>query len=440
MQEFVIRGGRPLHGTVRANGAKNAALPIMAASMLAEGTTVLHRVPRLSDVETMAAILRALGTELRWRDEHTLELRSAGTDVTVAPRELVRRMRASVCVLGPLLATRGAAALPLPGGCVIGERPIDLHLKGLRALGATIREDEHQVYARAPALRGTTVPMAGPRGSTVLGTANVLMAACLADGTTVIEHAACEPEVQDLAHFLTSCGAQVDGIGTRTLTITGCDHLQGCEHTLIPDRIEAGTYLIAGAITGGKVSVEDLRTDHMQATLRSMEQIGLEFGRDEDTLWAGRRRRLCAADITTYPYPGLPTDMQPQLSALLALAEGTSTVTEGVYPDRFTHMSAMCRMGARMVREGSRAVVRGVDRLSGTRVKAADLRAGAALVLAGLAAEGVTTVQGVDQIDRGYENLEVVLGDLGADISRREAEWAATPRLPAEGQELRRSA
>ncbi len=282
--------------------------------------------------------------------------------------------------------------------------------------------------------------MAGPRGSTVLGTANVMMAACLAEGTTVIEHAACEPEVQDLARFLTACGAEISGIGTRTLTITGREHLEGCEHTLIPDRIEAGTYLIAGAITGGKVSVEGLRPGHMQATVHAMEQMGIEFGRDEDTLWAGRRSPLCAADITTYPYPGLPTDMQPQLSTLLALAEGTSTVTEGVYPDRFTHVAPLRRMGARMVRKGSRMIVRGVGRLSGARVKATDLRAGAALVLAGLVAEGVTTVQGVDQIDRGYEDLEDVLGNLGADISRRDAEWAAPARLPADGQRVRRSA
>jgi UDP-N-acetylglucosamine 1-carboxyvinyltransferase len=395
----------------------------MAASLLTEGTTVLRGVPRLKDVATMSAILRALGTELEWSGAGVLHLRSSGAKGTVAPYELVRQMRASICLLGPLLARRGAAAMPLPGGCVIGDRPINLHLKGLRALGATIEEDEHQLYGQAGALRGSRIDLAGPHGSTVLGTANVMMAAALAEGATVIEHAAREPEVQDLARFLRACGADVTGIGTGTLTITGTRRLQGTEYSLIPDRIEAATFLAAGAITGGDVTIEGVRPDHMESTIRAMERMGVALTVRERSVRATTSDRLGAAELVTAPYPGLPTDVQPQLSALLSLADGVSTVREIVYPDRFTHVPALRRLGASIVRKGAQAAIQGVDHLEGGPVAAADLRAGAALVLAGLAAEGVTRVSGVDQIDRGYDALEQRLGELGADISRRNVEW-----------------
>ncbi len=423
MQELVIRGGRPLQGTVDASGAKNAALPVLAASLLTQEPTVLHRVPRLTDVETMTATLRALGLELEWTGPADLRIAPTGTGGTVAPRELVRRMRASVCLLGPLLATRGAATMPLPGGCVIGHRPIDLHLKGLRALGADIREDEHQVYARTDGLKGARIDMCGPRGSTVLGTANVLMAAVLAEGETVIEGAAREPEVQDLADYLVACGAQISGIGTRTLRVAGRSRLHGVDYHLIPDRIEAGTFLCAAAITGGDVSVKNLRPEHMEATLKVLQEAGVRISDTGGTLRARAERPLQPTRLATAPYPGLPTDMQPQLTAMLCVANGISEVQENVYPERFTHMPALQRMGARVECDSSRARIYGVSALHGARVIATDLRAGAALVLAGLAAEGETCIKGLNQIERGYQTPALKLRALGADVQRREADW-----------------
>lgn len=424
-QELVIRGGHPLKGTVRAHGAKNAALPIMAGAILTEGTTILHRVPHLKDVHTMGAILGALGVELEWTGPNSLRLTSPGAGGTVAPFDLAQRMRASICILGPLLATRGAAVLPLPGGCVIGERPIDLHLRGLRALGAEIKVDGTTISARAARLRGARVRMAGPRGSTVLGTANVLMAATLAEGQTLIEGAAREPEIQNLAHYLVACGAQISGIGTRRLLVTGRRRLKGAEHALIPDRIEAATFLAAGAITGGEVRVQDVCPAHMRATLRAMRRMGVETLEDERSLTAARKEPLRAAQLATAPYPGLPTDVQPQFSAMLCLAEGASVVTDRVYPHRFTHVEGLRLMGARILRTGSKGVINGVARLQGARVDAVDLRAGAALVLGALAAEGVSSITGLDHVDRGYQDLEHMLKALGADVARREA--SATP-------------
>ncbi len=429
MQELVIEGSRPLRGTVRASGAKNAALPIIAATLLTGGETVLRRVPRLTDVSTILCILRALGVQAEWIGPNELRMCPSGAGGTVAPPDPVRRMRGSVCVLGPLLATRGAATLHMPGGCVIGERPIDLHLKGLRALGAQIEADDFQVRARADRLRGARVHMAGPHGSTVLGTANVMMAATLAQGRTVIEHAAREPEVQDLAAYLQACGARIEGAGTSTLTISGPAQLCGVEHTLIPDRIEAGTFLAAGVVTGGEVWVQDDRPEHLAATLRAMERMGIRVEREGDCLCARAPERLQAVELETAPYPGLPTDMHPQLGALLCLADGVSTVTERVYPDRFTHLPPLNRMGARLMRSGNRAIIKGVARLRSACVGAADLRAGAALVLAGLAAEGITRITGVDQIDRGYQGLGAALRSLGARIHRRQIQ--AEKRRPA---------
>jgi len=423
MQEIVIRGGRPLEGTLDASGAKNAALPVLAASLLTEGQSTLHRVPRLTDVDTMAALLRALGMELGWAGQHDLRVAPTGTGGTVAPRELVRRMRASVCLLGPLLATRGAATLPLPGGCVIGPRPIDLHLKGLRALGADIVVDDHQIYARTDGLKGTRVNITGPHGSTVLGTANVLMAAVLAQGETTIEGAAREPEVQDLADYLVACGAEIRGIGTRTLRVAGKTRLHGVDYRLIPDRIEAGSFFCAAAVTGGDVTVRGLRPEHMEATLQALESAGVEISDSNGGVRARAGRPLQPAQLVTAPYPGLPTDMQPQLSAILCLADGISSVEENVYADRFTHVPALLRMGAEVECRGSRAIIHGVKGLHGARVTATDLRAGAALVLAGLAADGETEISGVDQIERGYQMLALNLRSLGADIHREEADW-----------------
>ncbi|MCK4283732.1 MAG: UDP-N-acetylglucosamine 1-carboxyvinyltransferase [Candidatus Brocadiae bacterium] len=421
MERIVVRGGRPLIGTVRISGAKNAALPIMAAAILTDSPSVLHRVPRLTDVATISTILRALGVSAEWIGPDSLRLVPSRNGPVEAPSHLVRQMRSSICVLGPLLAMRGAARMATPGGCVIGDRPIDLHLKGLNALGARIEINGAHISGRADRLRGTSIDLKGPYGSTVLGTANVLMAAALAEGRTLIKHAACEPEVQDLARFLNGCGAHIRGIGTPTLVIEGVKSLHGTEHTIIPDRIEAGTFLAAAASTGGEITLEGLRADHLRAVIEAMGRMGVEFHEAEDALTVRRPGPLQAIGLATSPYPGLPTDMQPQLSALLCLTRGISTVREGVHPCRFTHVGELQRMGARIVQGDGQTIIEGVGQLHGAHVTAADLRGGAALMVAALAADGETTISGVDQIDRGYQTLEERLTMLGADISRSEA-------------------
>ncbi len=423
MEQIIVSGGRPLRGAVRIHGAKNAALPIMAAALLAEGPTVLHRVPRLRDVETMAGVLRPLGLSAEWVGPQSLRLcPEKNTKTTTAPAELVRRMRGSVCVLGPLLATRGAAVLPLPGGCVLGRRPIDLHLLGLRALGAEISFERDFVRAAAARLHGARVSMSGPRGSTVLGTANVLMAAALARGTSVIEGAAREPEVQDLIAYLKACGARISGVGTSTLTVEGVERLSGgVEHELIPDRIEAATFLAAGVATGGCLTVEGACPAHMDAELRALESMGVCLAVGDEAVTASCPDGLNSCALSTAPYPGLSTDMQPQLSVLLCLARGTGAVEESVYPERFTHLHELQRMGARIERSGPRAEMPGASVLRGAAVRAADLRAGAALVLAGLAARGTTAIAGADQIERGYQDLAGDLARLGAAVRRQAA-------------------
>lgn len=426
MDEIVVHGGRPLHGVMPINGSKNAALPIMAAALLTTDTTVLHKSPRLRDVETMAQILRALGVSVDWAGPQTLKLGGAASGVT-APLDLVSQMRGSICVLGPLLATRGSAVLPLPGGCVLGKRPIDLHIKGLRALGAKIRVRKSCIYAHARRLRGARVNLAGPHGSTVLGTANVMMAAALAEGQTVIEEAACEPETQDLAHFLNACGARVSGAGTRTVTVDGVECLHGVEYSIIPDRIEAGTFLAAVAAAGGAVTLEGARPEHMRANIEVLERMGVEIRAHGDALVVARSETLKPVEFATAPYPGIPTDIHPQISVLLCLAEGSSTVHEGVYPRRFTYVSELNRMGARISHRGAIAAFQGVRALRGAAVHAPDLRTGAALVLAGLAAHGRTVITGVDQIDRGHQALEQRLRSVGADINRRQSEAAGYP-------------
>lgn len=419
MQGIVIHGARPVCGAIQVNGAKNAALPIMAGTLLTDGLNELQRVPRLKDVRILKEILGSLGMCAERGDDGVLRLEVVDRGKCSAPRELAEQMRASICVLGPLVARRGYAEVPSPGGCVIGDRPIDLHVKGLKALGAEFdEEDETTIRVYAKKLRGTTIDLEGPHGSTVLGTANVMMAATLAEGTTVIQHAACEPEVQDLARYLNACGARISGVGEATLTIEGVDELQGIPYSIIPDRIEAGTFAAAAAVTGGDIRLEDVCPGHIGATMRVLQHMGARVKTDGATVAVSGPDRLQATDFETRPYPGIPTDMQPQLTSLIAVSDGTGRVTESVYPDRFTHVSELQRLGARISRRGQMALVSGVDALEGATVTARDLRAGAGLVLAGLAAHGTTEVRGVHHLDRGYQQLEKRLRELGADIHR----------------------
>ena len=423
MERIVIQGGRPLHGTVRVNGSKNAALPIMAAALLTRGSSVLHEVPRLADVDTMLSILSALGVETEWIGPNSLRLTPTDCDACEPPPDMVRRMRGSVCTLGPLLARRGAAALALPGGCVLGERPIDLHLRGLEALGAEfVVEKEKRVRGKAHGLRGARANMGGPHGSTVLGTANVMTAAALAEGRTVIVNAACEPEVQDLADYLTACGAHIRGVGSPVITVEGVRELHGAEHTLIPDRIEAGTFLTAVAMAGGAVRLAGARPEHMTAVLQVLQRMGVRLDWHDGALRVCRPGRLQPAHLTAAPYPAVPTDMQPQLASLLCLADGTSSITDSVYPARFTHMEDLRRMGAHLAATPHGLAIVGVPALRGAEVHAADLRAGAALTVAGLSAEGETTITGVGQIDRGYQDLVPRLQALGVEARREQAE------------------
>ena len=391
---FVIRGGKPLAGRVRVEGAKNSALPIMAAALLADGETVLRDVPNLVDVTTLAELLRTLGMKIERRADRSLSMEVVDQRPVIADYELVRKMRASFCVLGPLLARRGRACVSLPGGCNIGDRPIELHLKGLRALGADIRVEKGYVLAEVKRLHGNRIYLGGPFGSTVTGTCNVLSAAVLAEGETIIEAAACEPEVIDLGNLLNAMGAKIEGLGTPFLRIEGVDRLTGIEHRIIPDRIEAATLMVAAAITGGCVELENVNLNH----------------------------------LTALPYPGLPTDVQAQFMSLLCLASGISVVTDKVFPDRFLHAAELARLGATIRREGPSAIISGVRQLSGACIMASDLRASAALVLAGLAAEGETVVKRIYHLDRGYEFLERKLNYLGADISRVEDKPENMPR------------
>ncbi|MGC9453719.1 MAG: UDP-N-acetylglucosamine 1-carboxyvinyltransferase [Phycisphaerae bacterium] len=417
MDKFVIHGGSRLKGEVKVDGAKNAALPIMAASLLAEGPSRIHEVPDLADIRHMCALLEELGADVR-RDGSTIEIEVRDESDSHARYDLVRKMRASVCVLGPLLAKRRKARVAMPGGCAIGSRPIDLHLRGLRALGANIELSGGDVVATAKRLHGASIFLGGPFGSTVLGTANVMMAATLAEGRTVIESAACEPEIADLADYLNSMGASIEGAGTPRVTIEGVDSLRGAEHTVIPDRIEAGTFMVASAVSNGEVRVKNARVDHMMAAVDKLRQIGAIVEQAGDGLEVASARRLEPADVTTQPYPGFPTDLQAQLMTLLCLADGNSVITEKVFPDRFMHVAELLRMGANIRKEGPTAIVTGVRKLIGAPVMASDLRASAALVLAGMVADGTTTVQRVYHIDRGYQSIEQKFAQLGGDVRR----------------------
>lgn len=416
MDTFVIEGGTPLHGDVTVSGAKNAVLPILAACLLTDEPCEIRRVPNLRDVHSMVDLIAEMGAEAEFRDNvvrvHAAEISA------YAPYELVRRMRASVCVLGPLFGRLRTARVSMPGGCVIGDRPIDLHIKGLRALGARVRIEEGYVVIDPSAPHGADIFLGGRYGSTVTGTANVLMAAVLAPGETRIVSAACEPEVEDLARFLTSMGARIEGIGTPTLTVRGVEHLHGATHTVIPDRIEAATFLMAAAITGGSVRVCDVVPGHLSAVVDKLGESGLQIDVGPDWIVLRRDAALRPIDIITLPYPGFPTDLQAQMTALMALTQGITIITEKIFPARFMHVPELNRMGARIAVEGSSAISSGVERLSGADVMASDLRASAALVVAGLAAYGTTTVHRVYHVDRGYERIEEKLRSLGGRIAR----------------------
>jgi UDP-N-acetylglucosamine 1-carboxyvinyltransferase len=484
MDAFQINGGKPLRGTVRINGSKNASLPLMAASLLTTEPVTLHGVPDLSDIRAMQELLASLGmtfsggsapkhppvqpapippippapdkidpnysglSELIKPKAAATATAAPNADVqpvpagpgsltiatedntpTLAHYEIVRKMRAGICVLGPLLAARGEARVSLPGGCAIGDRPVDLHLRGLRALGAEISVDGGYIVARPPAggrLIGTTLFLGGPNGSTVLGTANVLSAAVLAEGITVIESAACEPEITDLCALLTKMGAKISGAGTPRITVEGVEKLHGTEHHVLADRIEAGTYVMAAAITGGDVILENFPTDTLLAAIDRLEEMGItleQLGDNtnpglSDTVRVITPRVFQPVQVVTQPHPGFPTDLQAQLMALLTLSDGNAIVTEKIFPDRFLHVAELLRMGANITRVGNSAVITGVRNLVGAPVMASDLRASAGLVIAGLAARGQTTINRVYHLDRGYQQMEKTLQALGADIER----------------------
>lgn len=421
MSQFGITGGVALQGEVRCGGAKNAALPIMAAAILADEPVRLANVPQLTDVQTQAAVLQSLGVRVTPdspAQDYGITLETADLQQVRAPEGLVRRMRASFCVLGPLLARRGKAVVPLPGGCNIGHRPVDLHLSGLAALGADLRLQRGCVVAAARHLSGASVDLSGPHGPTVTGTANVLSAAVLARGTTVIRGAAVEPEIVDLGNFLVALGARIEGLGTPTLHINGVDQLGGATHRLIPDRIEAATLLMAVAIAGGSATLTGVVPEHLGVVLAMLRSAGAEIDANGGRASISVKGRLHAIDVVAQPYPGFPTDLQAQWTALVALAEGTSRVQDRVFPGRFLHVAELNRLGARIACDGDTATIAGVARLSGARVTARDLRASAALVLAGLAADGRTIIDHVHHLDRGYERLDGKLRQLGARIER----------------------
>ncbi len=419
MDKILVHGGHSLSGSVKISGSKNSALPILAAALLTKEAVVIHHVPDLSDIHYMLQILAQLGAEVE-RASGTVTIRAEKIG-TVAPYEIVRKMRASVCVLGPLLGREREATVSLPGGCVIGDRPIDLHLKGFEALGAAYRIDQGNVKVFAGELKGGTINLRGKLGPTVLGTDNVMMAAVLAEGTTVIESAAAEPEVMDLANMLNAMGAKIEGAGTRRIIIEGVKELHGVEHEVIPDRIEAGTFLVAAAIAGKEVTLRRVNPAHMESVITMLQQSGYRIDSTADTITLHGNGDPKPLQITTEPYPGFPTDMQAQFCAMLSHTKGMSAITETIFPQRFMHVSELKRMGAEIDLEGATAIIKGVERMSGAPVMASDLRASAALVLAGLRADGITEVNRVYHIDRGYELIDEKLNGLGAQIERVKA-------------------
>lgn len=431
MDKFVIEGGVPLRGSVWISGSKNATLPLMAAALLAETPSVLYNVPDLRDTRTMADVLRFLGAHVQFED-HVMVIDPRGFRNHEAPYDMVRKMRASVYVMGPMIAKLGRARVSMPGGCAIGPRPIDLHLKGFSALGAKIEIEHGYVVADVEKLRGAEFSLSGAAGSSVGATCNVLMAAVLADGETVIHGAAREPEVCELISFLRKMGAQIEGAGERVLHIRGVPSLRGTNHTIVADRIEAGTFMVAAAITNGDIIIKNAPLDHMDAVVSKLHEIGARVEQvSEGTRVWGCLENYSPTNIQTWTYPGFPTDMQAQFMALLSLVPGTSIIRETIYVDRFLHAAELNRMGAKIQVLNGMATIQGVPKLSGAPVMASDLRASAALVLGGLAAEGTTVVNRVYHIDRGYESIEHKLTALGAKILRVSDDELEEATLPA---------
>jgi UDP-N-acetylglucosamine 1-carboxyvinyltransferase len=418
MDKFVIRGGNPLLGTVRVSGAKNAALPAMAAALLTEEPVILENIPQVRDIETERNLLAAMGAEVELgygRAQHRTTICARTLSSPEASYELVKQMRASSLVLGPLVARCGRARVSLPGGCAIGARPIDLHIKGLERLGARITQEHGYVEARADRLKGGEIVF---EKITVTGTEDLLMAATLAEGETLLQNCAREPEVGDLADLLTKMGAQIEGAGTSTIRVKGVEKLHGAKHRIIPDRVEAATFILAGALTGGDINVAGCDPGHLDALLQKLAEVGVRTKPTPDSVRVMGDGPLKAADITTEEYPGFPTDMQAQYMALATQADGTSVITENIFENRFMHVSELMRMGANIKIEGRRAIVRGKSPLSAAAVLASDLRASASLVLAALVAEGESIIDRVYHIDRGYENIEEKLRGVGAQIRR----------------------
>jgi UDP-N-acetylglucosamine 1-carboxyvinyltransferase len=416
LDKLQIRGGVPLAGEVRISGAKNATLPILAGALLADGPVTIGNVPHLQDVTTMIELLGRMGASVTVDERMRIEVDPRTVRETFAPYDLVKTMRAAILVLGPLVARHGSADVSLPGGCAIGARPVNIHVAGLQAMGAEVHIENGYIKARAGRLKGARIVL---ETVTVTGTENLMMAACLAEGRTILENAAREPEIVDLALFLNAMGAQVSGQGTDTICIDGVESMHSCSYDVLPDRIEAGTYLVAGAITGGRVRARGAVAGHLDAVLAKLEEAGAEVIRGDNFIevdMQGRRPR--AVDIRTAPYPAFPTDMQAQFAALNAVADGVGTIVETIFENRFMHMLEMRRMGAEIRLEGNTAIIRGVPKLTAAPVMATDLRASASLVLAGLVAEGTTDVERIYHIDRGYECIEEKLQGLGAQIRR----------------------
>ena len=418
MEKLYVDGGSRLSGNIRISGSKNSSLPILAATLLTDSECVLRNVPDLSDTNYMVQILSTLGAEVERASGNVIV--KANKVAAEAPYDLVRKMRASVCVLGPMLARNGEALVSLPGGCVIGDRPIDLHLRGLEALGAEVEVKGGDIKVTAPSgLRGANINMSGQYGSTVLGTDNVMMAAVFAEGETIIEGAAAEPEVEDLAKFLNSLGAKIEGAGTSRIFIHGVEGLSGGEHVVIPDRIEAGTFMVAGALIGDGITLENVRAKHLKKLIKTLKGCDHKVKKlDGNKIYVKASSDPKANEITTEPYPGFPTDMQAQMCALFSVTSGISVVKETIFPSRFMHVPELKRMGANISLNDSTAVIRGVDQLSAAPVMASDLRASAALVLAGLAAEGTTEINRLYHIDRGYEYIDRKLEAIGAKLRR----------------------
>jgi UDP-N-acetylglucosamine 1-carboxyvinyltransferase len=418
MEKLIVHGGQPLKGRVTISGSKNSALPILAATLLTKDTCTIRRVPDLSDTNYMVRILGELGAEVE---------RASGVVVVTAnkikskaPYDLVRKMRASICVLGPLTGRLRKASVSLPGGCIIGDRPVDLHLRGLEALGASVQVEGGDILVSATRanFKGRTLNLMGKHGSTVLGTDNIMMAATLAKGTTIIEGAAAEPEVEDLANFLIKMGAKIEGAGTNRITIEGVKELHGAEHTVIPDRIEAGTFLVAGAMIGDGVTLKKVIPEHLRAVTTALADCGFKMETTKDSITIYPNPNARGFSLTTHPYPGFPTDMQAQFCALACVIPDSSTITETIFPQRFMHIAEMKRMGAQMTLQGATAHIRGGTPLKSAPVMASDLRASATLVLAGLIAEGQTEIHRLYHIDRGYEHLDDKFAALGANMER----------------------